>query len=1383
MANRRLNRVLHELAPPPQPIGSLQLGDISYQVESAQLSSRLPHCHDVLLDVKDPFNLENLHFMLQKYLLGQDIFLLSQPGPYARRLAMTFCSLINSEYEHIALHRDVGETELKQGREIQTGRDLVYIDSAAVLAVKHGRILIIEGIEKAERGIMPVLNNLLENREMNLEDGTHIIHPHRYELVDATSSNDAIFIPAHKNFRVIAIAAPVPPYPGYPLDPPFRSRFQARFIDPVGSLLAIHPSSSAQLTPTASTLFEKLRNIIITTQFASESRHSVDAVAKSSLPAFPQTALTKLYSLLSTFPPPPHISPEQLARLMLTLHPALIYAPFVAWAMLSNRLEEAGLGVLGSPSLNGNGDHLGLLGYSISHVERLNEQTIRATFDGPSNLPPVSVEAKAGLKSLLPFPFTESNRLGFFATERFMGLLTSMLQVHALGWDILFVPPAVPSTASCSTTFLVKAFGAVLGYDTEDYHMYKELGGRELIMRRRIEDEGATTWEPSTLVEAVWAGRLVHMSGIDVIGSTAGSLARLMQDREVELWEGQRLVREASDAEQANDGLSIAHPSFRVISTASKSLPLKDWLSDEQANMFFPIAAQPMSREEEFMILSKTACSSMLLNTLLSFAEKYRASMTSDSVQKNRKLGTRSLVRMARRIAEFPDDDDLYTMISRATLAEFLPPTETMKLEELLAEAGIKKRTPAFNPSPVAQEHGILFPPSSDPLTQNTKPVFIQAFDRSHDLEGVTSHVPHMDHFYDNSLQTGLMRDLAVDMELLGEHLVLLGNQGVGKNKVVDRLCQLLRRPREYIQLHRDTTVNQLMFRTVLENGIVKYTDSPLLRAISLGRVLIVDEADKAAEHVVAIFRSLAGHGQLTLPDGRRVRRERERESDIIVHPSFRLVLLANRPGYPFLGNHFLQVLGDNFSCHAVTNPDMSSERKLLSQLAPDLQEDMILRLVAVFHDLRHEYESGALTYPYSLRELINIVRHMQSYPSDSLETTLRNVFDFDVYKPETFDKLTDILDHHGYAYSFIPLLSLSGTSLSVKHLGIDAARESTQKKVLDLKFEPKGNTDLSGPKHGKDDPNNKPHTGGNTWAGGTGGRDTAGLGGRGGYMRLFKGHDISQVSDALKNNVPDRIKEEARAMARQELARRLEELDMSAGEAKGYGALLTAVQAHIAQLHDLLENLATKEEERVWIKRQTDGELDEGRLTEGLTGEATIYKRRGMAKPEMGRPQIKPKRIRFIFDISASMYRFQYDGRLRRSMETAVMLMETFNRVTRKDKYVWDIYGHSGDSPSICLVESDKLPTELRDRWKVVEKMEMISQYTFAGDYTVEAIDQAVSEVAKFEADDWFVIAITDANFGRYGITAEELQRVMTRHPKVNTALICIGEGAEALW
>lgn len=94
--------------------------------------------------------------------------------------------------------------------------------------------------------------------------------------------------------------------------------------------------------------------------------------------------------------------------------------------------------------------------------------------------------------------------------------------------------------------------------------------------------------------------------------------------------------------------------------------------------------------------------------------------------------------------------------------------------------------------------------------------------------------------------------------------------------------------------------------------------------------------------------------------------------------------------------------------------------------------------------------------------------------------------------------------------------------------------------------------------------------------------------------MRLYKGHDIKQVypgcsdhesfsfrlttstslkvSDKLKSDVPDHVKEQAREMARQELARRLEELNMTSAEAKGYGALLDAVQSHIALLFDLFE-------------------------------------------------------------------------------------------------------------------------------------------------------------------------------------------------------------------
>ncbi|TFK29464.1 hypothetical protein FA15DRAFT_344640 [Coprinopsis marcescibilis] len=1361
MAQRRLAQIVKELTPSPPIVGTLKLGDISYEVPTSLTPARLPRS-EFLLDMQDPVNLDNLHFMLQKFLLGQDVFLVSQPGPYARRLALTFASLINSEYEYIALHRDVGETELKQGREIRKGGHLVYVDSPAVRAVKHGRLLILEGIEKAERGIMPVLNNLLENREMNLDDGTHIIHPLRYQQLEdkgqVTSEQGKLFVLAHQNFRVIAIAAPVPPYPGFPLDPPFRSRFQARFIDPVGALLAVNGPKDIP-TPNHS-LFAQLRELILTTQYASESRNALEAISKTSLPPFPQTAVAKLKGIVQTFPPPENLTPGQLARLILTLHPALIHSSLQAWAILGRHIGEAGLGELGSPA----SDKGGLLGYELAAIERVNDTTARVTFThSTAGLTPVVVNVPAGSKRLREFPF--AGKLEFNATPRFVGLLTCFLQAHALGWHISLIPPLLPSTASTSSTTLVRVFGQILGYDLESLHMYKELGGRELVMRRKIENGGATTWEPSPLIEGTWSGRLMHLSGLDVIGSTAGSLARLVQDNETELWEGKRIAGQASEDERKGSELSVAHPSFRIITTASKSLPLKDWVSDEHANMFFPIPSQPMDFEEEASILAATGCPTEIVKILLAFADKYRQSLSSDNIIKNRRLGTRTLVSLSRRIAIFPQDDDLHTLICRALLAEFLPAVEKVNLTTLLEDSAIVKKTPPYNPPPIVEGKTLVFPGATGGNNEEVQATAIPLFDPRQDVEGAASHVPHMEHFYDNSLQTGLMRDLAIDLEVLGEHVVLLGNQGVGKNKIVDRLCQLLGRPREYIQLHRDTTVNQLMFTTTLDSGVINYTDSPLLRAIKHGRYILIDEADKAPEHVVAIFRSLAGQGELTLSDGRRVRAVKEREGDIIVHPNFRLILLANRPGYPFLGNHFLQVLGENFSAHSVTNPDQLSERNLIGQLAPELNDELVTKLVGAFNGLRKGYESGGLNYPYSLRELINLVRHIMAYPNDSLGTSLRNVFDFDIYGPETIDKLAQILVHHG---------------LNVPNLGLDAARAATKKKVEEVQFTPK-DTSLSEPKEGEHD--DKEHHGGNKWAGGTGGRDTAGLGGIGGYKRLWKGGEIKQVSDELKQRVGDDVKEKAREMAREELQRRLEDLDMSASEAKGYGSLIQATQAHMASLLDLLEHLAAKEEERVWVKRQTDGELDDSRLTEGLTGESTVYKRRGMEKPELGRPQLKPKRIRFVFDLSASMYRFQYDGRLQRSMETAVMLMETFDRLSRKGKYVWDITAHSGDGPNISLVDADNPPTEVKDRWKVAEKMYMIPQYAFAGDFTVEAITNSVNEVAKFDADDWFVIAITDANFGRYAISPEEVSNAMKRDPKVNTALICIGEGAEATW
>ena len=48
----------------------------------------------------------------------------------------------------------------------------------------------------------------------------------------------------------------------------------------------------------------------------------------------------------------------------------------------------------------------------------------------------------------------------------------------------------------------------------------------------------------------------------------------------------------------------------------------------------------------------------------------------------------------------------------------------------------------------------------------------------------------------------------------------------------------------------------------------VIYHDSPLTRAAKHGRILVLDEADKAPVDVVAVLKGLIEDGQLALPDG-----------------------------------------------------------------------------------------------------------------------------------------------------------------------------------------------------------------------------------------------------------------------------------------------------------------------------------------------------------------------------------------------------------------------------------------------------------------------------------------------------------------------------------
>ncbi|KAJ3023473.1 hypothetical protein HKX48_002900 [Thoreauomyces humboldtii] len=1373
------------------PSGRLCIGGVCVDVVAAKAAEKVPA--KTLLDVERQEVLEHLQWMMRKDILGQDMFLLVRPpGPLKRHLTMTYLHLTNREHEYVALHRDTSaESDLKQRREIvressSGGLTAQWIDGVAVRAAIEGRVLVIEGIEKAERNVLPVLNNLLENREMHLENGSHIIHPSRYDALLKANSKEKLdawkLIRASDRFRVIALGLPVPPYPGSPLDPPFRSRFQVRYVDSQFEFgtRSWDELSSHALGQTLAELLVKLRDLVRTIKYTHEIQDqlaisSSEASNSSLLPQLPQTAISGISDLLTAFPS----EAQDLGGALRRFWPA-------TWAGNSlNNDQGQALQQLAAKFELPWDTALDVKPGRRSQYDLTNVASGQASFRSAAG--PADVQVTLGSGSTSPLTSTDIGLYGqrFVHTPRYQDIVSHMAQAHALSKDICLVGPK-----GSGKTYAVMRFASLFGYEVETVHLFRDMTARDLLQRRRTRPDGSTFWEDSELVRAAVAGKIAVLDGLHwVRAGTVASLQRLLQDREIVMPDGSfltsaenfDLMKETtglSDADLNARGVHRVHPSFRIIGTSSVTLNHKatkqdmTWLTEEVGTMFQFIEVPAIGAAEETALLTElTGCPPAKLKQLLDFAAHFRqlaegaGSGHETVLAKSTSLSTRQLLRICRRLAQYPDEN-LYATIHRTCLSPFLPQLARQALEEVLANSGIRKAEKNISYT-IDQNSTILR------LGDVTLPKY-----QLHENDGeARALIPHTAEggpgFYDNEVHTRVMRDIAVDFSL-GEHLLLIGNQGVGKNRLTDRFLELVGRPREYVQLHRDSTVQSLTIQPVVEGGVISYKDSPLVRAARKGRVLIVDEADKAPVYITSILKSLAETGEMALGDGRRIRpppkdpRLIDPDRDVVIHPDFRLIVLANRPGYPFLGNDFFGAIGEVFSCHAVENPDARSELALLSQSAPAVDPEILFQLINAFGELRQAFDDGLVAYPYSLRELMNIVKHMQAFPEDSLDQILRNVFDFDVHRKEFFEVLVAALRKHG---------------LNVSAVGFEAVKKGSAagEKKLDMKWEQgrnKAPADIKGPKHGKED--DKPHVGGNQWAGGSGGSDTAGIGGRAGPYRLHKkGQPIVRLSDEQKNDVPEHIKEAAKQMGREALAKRLSEIKMSAHEATVYKEIFSNVRQEIRQLKVILEGVQAREKERTWLQNQTDGELDEGKIIEGLTGESSIYKRRGEETPEHGATQNKPKRLKFVFDVSASMYSYnEHDGRLGRSLEAALMIMESMQSLG--DKYSYDIVGHSGDSEKIVFVAPGDPPKNEMERMKVLQTMSAHSQYCFSGDTTLKATERAIKDITAEDADDYFVLVMSDANLKRYGIQPATLGKIIETDPRVNCAMLFIGSFGE---
>ena len=448
-----------------------------------------------------------------------------------------------------------------------------------------------------------------------------------------------------------------------------------------------------------------------------------------------------------------------------------------------------------------------------------------------------------------------------------------------------------------------------------------------------------------------------------------------------------------------------------------------------------------------------------------------------------------------------------------------------------------------------------------------------------------------------------------------------------------------------------------------------------------------------------------------------------------------------------------------------VDPPSQEAMNAVLQNYASADKRELVSKIAAGFANLfKIELDSG---YTYGLREAISVTKDLEL--NSSLESALSNVFDYERGEEATQARAQIAAVFQEAGLPFDADAFIKGSLLEPGR--VEIAQSASDKESL------------QDPKEGKS-PDGTAHVGGNTWKGGTGGNSTAGLGGKHGPYRFDAGFDVHQVPDEEKKWTDPAAEERARKMAREALAARLKEISMSSGQFEAYESYRIKVAPQIASLRNVLNSLTTSSKSAHWKRGEMEGQLDEQRLVEALTGESNVFKRLVRSKSSVrGSGKVY---IECLLDCSASMYRFQgHDRRLTRLMECTTLLMEAFDGVgtTRVEL---GISGHSGQDKRVQLLgdDSNKLPTTVKGRYEVLERIVAHTQYCWSGDSTFAAVGEAIRLIEKkgSDSDDRHVFVISDANFSRYNLSPARYASIAQENPGVTVTSIFVGSlGHEA--
>ena len=254
------------------------------------------------------------------------------------------------------------------------------------------------------------------------------------------------------------------------------------------------------------------------------------------------------------------------------------------------------------------------------------------------------------------------------------------------------------------------------------------------------------------------------------------------------------------------------------------------------------------------------------------------------------------------------------------------------------------------------------------PLTRRSAPAVIK-FDPNAVSEYEYAIVPDRDRSY---VPFGDFKDVESIIKSCQFFPVFIsGLSGNGKTFMVEQACSRAKRPMVRVQMSRETDEDDLIGGFRLIDGETRFMKGPILRAMELGAVLLIDEADRADPgKVMCIQGVLEGKPYYVKKTGEVVKPE----------VGFNIIVTANTKGKgsddgryvaaTILDDAWLERFPITIEQHF---PSDAVEKKILR--SHGLDEDFITHLVAWSAVIRKTFMEGAIDELISTRRLVHIAK------------------------------------------------------------------------------------------------------------------------------------------------------------------------------------------------------------------------------------------------------------------------------------------------------------------------------------------------------------------------------------------------------------------------